>query len=107
MISLLRRARHAPVPPPKAKDGFALSQALAFDADGIHVIPWCHEVKLGSGSSYGSQRPCFWVSEIPRVSCPRGASERHAQAVAKVRHFVIAEQYPIDQSEQAQRHFKY
>ncbi|MEE2836883.1 MAG: SpoIID/LytB domain-containing protein [Myxococcota bacterium] len=115
MISLLLAGHllHAPVPPPEPQGTDLLwSQALAFDADGMPVIP----LGIREGQARIEvilRQPATLLlgqRDTKEVSLPAGARASvtlRSSRAAKVRHFVIAEQYPIDQREQAQRRLKY
>ena len=115
MISLLLAGHllHAPVPPPEPQGTDLLwSQALAFDADGMPVIP----LGIREGQARFEvilRQPATLLlgqRDTKEVSLPAGARASvtlRSSRAAKVRHFVIAEQYPIDQREQAQRRLKY
>ena len=104
---------NGPVPPPEPQGTDLLwSQALAFDSDGMPIIP----VGINQGQNrfefithesatllLGQTNP----EEVPLVSGSRVVLTLRSSKAAKVGHFVIAEQYSITQRPKAQRRLKY
>ena len=115
MIALILAGHllNGPVPPPEPQGTDLLwSQALAFDRDGMPIIP----VGIIQGQNHfefithepatlilGQREP----QEVELASGSRVVLRLRSGHAAKVGHFVVAEQYTIAQRATAQRRLKY